>query len=318
MASAAPNCESIGQDQVAALVVTYLPDSGLAERLSSLRTQFGRVALIDNGSPDEDLSAIAAELKQPGVSLQRNSMNLGIATALNQGMKLLADEGFGWVVTLDQDSEVRPGFLSSLLATLNAWPDRNEVALVGANRIEPNNDLAHRWLRPRRRFPFFERVGCREAAQGVTLVITSGTLTSVNAFKRLGGFQDELFIDLVDFEYCLRARQEGHAILVSCGAELIHKVGQQTRASITGITISSTHHSPLRRYYLFRNSVHLIRRYGRIHPHWLGYQLLALCEVLLGIVVSEADKWRKLRACLAGLRDGLSGKTGPATNSMIS
>ena len=316
MASSAPNREAIEPDQVAALIVTYLPDSELAERLSSLRKQFDRVALIDNGSPDEHLSTIAAQLKHPGVSLQRNSSNLGIATALNQGMKLLAGEGFGWVVTLDQDSEIQPGFLAAQLATLAAHEDPDRVAMIGANRIDPGSE-AHRWLRPRTSFPYFERVNCEEASRGVTLVITSGTITNVAIFDRLGGFRDELFIDQVDFEYCLRAREQGYAILVSCAAKLTHKVGELTQCKAMGMTLSSTHHSPLRRYYLFRNSVLVMKWHGRAHRHWLIYQILALLEVVAGIIVSESGKWRKLRACLAGIRDGRAGRLGPAMGGFV-
>jgi rhamnosyltransferase len=315
---AASNFEAIGRDEVAALVITYFPDAGLPARLDSLLAQFDRVALVDNGSPDENLTAVAAQVDRSAVSLHRNSTNLGIATALNQGMRILADEGFRWVVTLDQDSEVQSGFLSSMLEMLNSRPDQVKIALIGSNRIDPDSDVSHRWLRPSNSFPFFQRVNCERASKGVTLVITSGTLTNVAAFVDLGGFRDELFIDLVDFEYCLRARQQGYKILVSCDADLKHMVGIQTHLQAAGITLSQTHHSPLRRYYLFRNSIYLIKRYAFVHPHWVVYHLLAMGEVILGIVVSETDRRKKLHACLLGIFDGLARKTGPALDGAIS
>lgn len=274
------------------------------------------MAVVDNGSPAENLLTVEPQIDGSKLSLLRNSTNLGIATALNRGIRLLAAEGFDWVVTFDQDSEIKAGFLAAQLATLASRENPDKVAMIGANRIDPDTE-AHRWLRPTKSFPYFERVNCHEASQGVTLVITSGTMTNIVIFNELGGFRDELFIDLVDFEYCLRARQRGYAILVSCEAELVHKVGDQTQRKALGLTLSSTHHSPLRRYYLFRNSIHLMRQYGRIHRHWLIYQILALCEIVLGIVVSETGKWGKLRACWIGFRDGLARRHGPAMDGVI-
>jgi rhamnosyltransferase len=317
MTAVAARNELVSRYDVAALVVTYLPDAGLAERLNSLLAQFGRVALVDNGSSDEALSAIGPQIDGSNVSLLRNPTNLGIATALNQGVRLLAGEGFGWVVTFDQDSEIQPGFLAAQLATLSSQENSGNVAMIGANRIDPDSEGNHRWLRSRRSFPFFERVNCEETSLGVTLVITSGTMTNVVIFNKLGGYRDELFIDLVDSEYCLRALQRGYVVLVSCAAKLTHKVGDKTQRKVLGMTLSSTHHSPLRRYYLFRNCVHLIKRYGGVRPHWLIYQIVALCEVILGIIVSESQKGRKLRACVAGIRDGLAGKYGPAPDGVV-
>ena len=299
---------------VAALVITYFPDLGLAERLDRLLEQFPRVLVVDNGSAEAGLRQLEGHARRAGFGLVRNEANLGIAAALNQGIRRLAEEGFGWVVTFDQDSTICPGFLLAMLATLNAQPDPKQIALIGANRIDPDNDIEHRWVRPHRIPLLFERVPCTRATSGVTLVITSGTLTNIEAFNELGSFREDLFIDMVDFDYCLRGREKGYRILVCCEARLMHKVGEQTRRSVGGMMVSSTHHSPLRRYYLFRNSIHLIRGHGASHPHWLLYHLLALAEVVLGILLWEKDKAQKLRACFRGLADGLGGRTGEFYN----
>jgi rhamnosyltransferase len=300
--------------RVAALVVTYFPDQALPERLNQLLAQVERVVIVDNGSDAAALGTIERAADQAGVSIVRNAGNLGIATALNQGMAVLAAEGYAWVFTCDQDSTVAEGCIAALLETVASDAVEAAVALVGANRQEPgSNATSHRWLRPRKAPPFFERVTCdRIGADGVTLVITSGTLVSVAAFRELGPFTDELFIDLVDFEYCLRARRSGYRILVSCAAHLRHRVGAMRPARLAGVTLRPTHHGPLRKYYLFRNAVAVMREYGASFPHWLIYQLAALLEILLGIVLVEDSKYPKLKACMIGLWDGILGRMGAA------
>lgn len=302
---------SPGDGELAALVVTYFPDEGLCARIDALLQQFDRLVLVDNGSDDTSLQLLTRYEHRTDITLHRNASNVGIAKALNQGLRILAAEGFSWAVTFDQDSMIRPGFVAAMLKTLASQQHPGRVALIGSNRIDPDNDIVHRWLRPRRSFPFFERVSCEGAADGVTLVITSGAMTSLSAFERLGGFREELFIDLVDIEYCLRAREQGYKILVSCGAHLVHKVGSKTQLTFGRFTISATHHSQLRKYYLFRNSVFVLRNNGWSQPHWFVYHLLAISEVLVGIFLSESQKLRKIHACLLGVVDGFKGKLGP-------
>lgn len=310
--NAAGSSSANADTRVAALVVTFFPDEGIAERLESLLAQVPRLVIVDNGSDAATLHWMKACATRPGVTIVRNDSNLGIAAALNQGMRLLADEGYEWVLTSDQDSFVADGCIEALLATLAADRKPETVAIVGANRQEGGS--AHRWLRPKAVPPFFERVTCdRVDHDGVTLVITSGALTSAAAFRHIGPFREDFFIDFVDFEYCLRARRAGYRILVSCPARMFHRVGSRTQERIANITLSPTHHRPIRRYYLFRNAVEVIRSYGLIFPHWLLYQIAALLEVIFGILLIEDCRIRKLRACVVGLWDGILGRRG-ATN----
>lgn len=300
--------------KTAALVVTYFPDAEFPERLERLLEQVSRLVVVDNGSAEAALGWAAGLAGRDGVTVLRNGANLGIAAALNQGLNLLAGEGYGWVVTLDQDSTVAPGCIASLLGTVAKDADPASIALVGCNRRDAGAGSGeHRWVRPKRGLPFFERVACdRIGPAGVTLVITSGTLTSLAAFRRLGPFRADFFIDFVDSEYCLRARKSGYRILVSPEARILHRIGSKRQADLLGVTLSPMHHGALRKYYIFRNAVAVIRGYGGAFPHWLIYQLLALCEVVVGILFFERDKRSKMKACLAGIWDGLLGRMGPA------
>lgn len=298
--------------KVAALVISYFPDAEFADRLNKLRQQVSRVVVVDNGSERSSLEPLQTFREDPGFTLCHNTQNFGIATALNQGMELLATEGYDWVLTFDQDSSVRSGFVMAIFDTLAADPAPHEVALIGANREDHGISRPHRWVRPKRVPPFFERVPCDQlCTEGTTIVITSGTLTRVAVFQAIGQFRDDFFIDLVDMEYCLRARKAGFRTIVSCKARLGHQVGEKRNISFLGFTIAPTNHSPLRRYYLFRNSVLTVQAYGTVFPHWLIYHALALTEVFAGIILAEGQKWKKLRACVAGLWDGFRGRSGP-------
>ena len=92
--------ETLSSAKTAALVVTYFPDAEFPERLERLLEQVGRLVVVDNGSPEAALGWAGGLVGRDGVTIQRNAANLGIAAALNQGLSLLSDEGYDWVITL--------------------------------------------------------------------------------------------------------------------------------------------------------------------------------------------------------------------------
>ena len=295
--------------------MTYQPDPDVCVRLELIREQVQRLVIVDNASDGTAVADLRDYAERTGALLVQNPVNLGIAAALNAGLRAAIAEGYEWVLTMDQDSTLRAGCVDALRAT--AAPD---IALVGANRREDIADAApHRWVRPKREIPGFERARCEQLTDaGVTLVITSGTLTNVAAYRAAGPFREDFFIDMVDSEYCLRVRRHGYRIVVACDAHLDHRVGAKTPRAIGPVTLVPTHHSALRRYYLFRNCTVTLREYGRSVPHWMTYQVLALLEVLVGIVLFESGKAGKLRACALGVWDGLRGRLGPARRELRS
>lgn len=301
---------------IGAVVVTFYPDLEFQERIEALCAQVDRVVIVDNATPSEQLAAVEQIVRTRTVKLIRNQENLGIAAALNQGVEWLARQSVEWALTLDQDSRVAPGFIAAMMACLAAPNCRvtADVAIVGAGgRLDRGSSRQISWLRPRFGGLWFERVQCDAVDErGVSQVITSGSLTNISIWRQLGGYREDLFIDLVDFEYCLRARQADFRVLVCCAAQYSHQVGEASRERILGWSLTPTHHSALRRYYLARNATLLMRMHGRQFPYWVLYQLLALGEVFVGILLFETEKWPKLRAISIGVLHGWRGVMGRA------
>jgi rhamnosyltransferase len=293
------------------VVVSYNPDAGFVNRLEGLLSQRVDVVLVDNGS-DESTLAQLSRLGSIGhlISL-RNPTNLGIATALNQGVAELSRRGARWALLLDQDSEPVPDMLSRLIAT--AQRHRPEpIAQVAANVQDRGLPAGtRRWFSLKPRFMLgFKRIRCNQDLIRDVVAVTSGSLVDIQVHEALGGFDEQLFIDFVDTDYCLRAASAGHATIVDCTAVLHHSVGAKQVRRLFGIKFIPTFHSPLRRYYLFRNRVHMIRAHAQRCPHWVVYELAATAHTLLGILFFEDGKLRQLHACTLGTWDGLKGETG--------
>src|SRR5207247_5575398 len=112
---------------VCALVITYRPPSSLLANLEKLRRQVKEVVLIDNGSGPESAPLLVTAERSAGIRVIRNQTNLGIAAALNQGIRHAIEAGYPWVATFDQDSTVTAGFFTAMFSALEAGPDKERV-----------------------------------------------------------------------------------------------------------------------------------------------------------------------------------------------
>lgn len=299
---------------VCAIVVTYLPDEVLPTRIHEIRLQAGHLVIVDNSPVDQPGAALHALEAEEGVEVIRNGANKGIAAALNQGLRKAKQLGFSWALTLDQDSTPSDSMLEELLLTLNTSPFRHRTALVSPNiTLGAVVSGSSYWPRPDRRFPlFFQRARCHgRDLDDVTMTITSGALTSLKVLEDIGTLREDFFIDYVDTEYCLRARSNGYRILVSAKALLYHQLGDMRETSFAGHTLRPRFHSPSRVYYLYRNRIPTIRRYGLRFPHWLFFDLLSSAFNLLRILLVEDQRKAKAKAAINGTLDGLYGRMGP-------
>lgn len=300
---------------VATVIVRFNPPPGFDRRVAMAAAQSDMTIVVDNGSaqawtPDPAILAARHHLHH-----LRNEENLGIATALNQGIRYAARHGAHGAFLLDHDSEALAGCVQRLLDTWRA-EKRQPIAAVVPHILYGHPDIQCRWpstagsgRRLRFRFVYAERM---QGAEPVDLAISSGMLVSIAHWQRLGGFDENLFIDLVDTDYCLRARRHGFLVLAEPRAQVQHTLGDvQKRAFLGRFAAFPTHHSTIRHYYISRNRMALYRRHARRFPSWAAYETLGALKLIVKVLAFETGRRLKLAATLKGTRDGLLGRRGP-------
>lgn len=302
-----------------ALLVTFNPSADFFSSLDSFYTQFDRIILVDNGSRSEvrhQLEQEATRRKSVLVVLF-NGTNLGIATALNQGFRWAIEHGCNFVFTFDQDSRPAPGMVQTMTDVFDAHAGDGRLVIVAPAIEDPKVKAQARFLRPRNGV-FYEWRPCRgRILENVSIAITSGSLYNLKVYQQIGPFRDDFFIDYVDTEYCLRARRYGYKIVVACDAHLHHRLGDRQKRELLGRNHYPTFHSPLRWYYISRNRIPMLRQYALRFPHWLLYELVATTYVFMRMLLFETQKVTKLRAFFLGTLDGIRGRMGKATNSVL-
>ena len=60
----------------------------------------------------------------------------------------------------------------------------------------------------------------------VNTCITSGAFSKVSAWKEIGKYDESMFIDSVDFEYCYRMRKYGYGVIQVRDVQLLHELGK--------------------------------------------------------------------------------------------
>lgn len=292
---------------VATVTVTFNPDIDL------LRTQLDALPreslklVIDNASQLEVLRDIQSLLSQtPNAKLLRNDHNLGLAAAVNRGVRAVRDAAPAtrFVLLLDQDSEPAPGSVEALVTGFEALQARGErVGCVGPTLLDVATGLPHgfhqctRW-RWKRVYP----------ASGATAPVPcanlngSGTLVPIDLFLELGGLEDDLFIDHVDTEWAFRVQARGYRLFGIPQAVFRHRMGDTSRRIwLFGWRVWPVR-SPRRHYFLYRNAVILMRR-GYVPRVWKVWAVTKLGMTACMTLVTGPQRLAQMRAMLTGLRD---------------
>jgi len=134
-------------------------------------------------------------------------------------------------------------------------------------------------------------------------------MISVQTLSDVGKMDASLFIDHVDTEWFLRARSKGYTAYGVCNAIMSHKLGEGSFRIWIGRWRGLPRHTPIRYYYIVRNSILLYkRRYAPIR--WIMGDLVRLVVILIFYTALQAPRWRRLKMIGKGLIDGLIGRGG--------
>lgn len=289
---------------VCGVVVTFHPDETVVQNLSALAAQVGRIVVVDNGSTAQELAPIR-ELAGEGVELVEHGENLGIATALNAGVRRAAAAGCDYALLFDQDSTVTPGFVETMVRCFENSVYGDRLAIVVPRYVDQRDGA----VLP----PFYGKDGTLQGA------MTSGTMFRTDLPAAVGWFADEYFIDAVDYEFSLRVRSAGRVIVECPEAILMHSPGTPTlhKHLFKQGHFQAANYSPVRRYYQERNKILMLKRHWRDHLRFCLGQIWLSAKELAKILVFEPAEGRgkKLRYFGRGWVDGWLGRSGPYRES---
>jgi rhamnopyranosyl-N-acetylglucosaminyl-diphospho-decaprenol beta-1,3/1,4-galactofuranosyltransferase len=268
------------------------------------------VIAVDNASSDDTPEKLVSR----GVRVLRHAHNCGTSGSVATGLRYAAAHDFDWIWILDADSRPRPDALEKLLDLYASFDpsEQNRIGVLASSQYLATGELhVGKMLTPGG--PRLVDIDPRTPYCDVDTTIWSGSMINVGVARRIGPprFGPRAWIDLGldygDLEYMYRIKRAGYRVLVHRSSILDHPVGATKQISVLGRKMWSTNHSPDRRYLLFRNLVFFWFYLYASPKNWLTlptWFLYRLSATVLGIMLLEADRWPKVRACFRGILDG--------------
>lgn len=293
---------------ISCVVVTYNPEyTRFQSLLDAVSPQVERIFVVDNGSNAQILQWLAPIGDRPCVHWIPLGRNLGIASALNVGISRALEMQSSHVLLLDHDSIPAADMVARLRAAAESLAGKHALAAIGPRYVDDRQANPPPFIRVEGLR--LVRCQCQEETDVVPVdyLISSGSLIPAETLRVVGGMAEELFIDYVDIEWGLRARQHGYQSFGVCAAHMEHDLGD---APVQFLGRQIPLHSPLRHYYHMRNAVSLYLR-SDFPIQWKlvdGWRLLLKYGFYSLLVPS---RWRHFSMMTRGIWDGLRGKLGP-------
>lgn len=279
------------------ILVAYNPDlEELKNSIERLKTQTDIVVVCNNSDYDLDLKS------DEQIKLFNFGENLGIAKAQSIGMKWAFENGADFILQMDQDSIASDDLVKKLLECYEVLTSKGyKVGLVGSQDYDKDTKEYSKAM-----------INKEENIDGTNYaivpdVLSSGSLIPKVIYDLIGGMDDDLFIDIVDFEYCWRIRNEGYLIIKNREALLAHKLGDgETKIfGLFNINLGSS----FRHYYQFRNILFMMnRRY--VPLKWKISQIMKLIIKLFLYPFGLKDGFVRLKFMIMGIKDSIIGRSG--------
>lgn len=289
-------------NKVACIIVSYNPDRGIEKCFNSLINQVDKMFIVDNGS-NGDRIKILKELKNSNankVDLILNNENLGIATALNVGIKKALNEGYDWVITMDQDSRANDNMIEKMFEVYEGinLDERKDILSIFPNFVDE-------------RVQSIEENSEIKTYEYVDAEITSGNLLKTEVFDKVGFFDDSLFIDLVDTDFCMRLNEKNIKMIKVRDAILYHNLGESQAVKSGFLKFNTSNHSAIRRYYMTRNRFYTWEKYKDLNSFTLNRDKMLFKKEFVKVILGEKDKVNKIKMIFRGYKDykkGIRGK----------
>lgn len=266
--------------KLAAVVVFYNPSEKNIKQLEKYLDSVDKIYVVDNS--DDRINRIDSSKKIEYIKLNENK---GIAYALNEGAKHAIDDKFKYLLTMDQDSKVTSKIVNDMKDYI-INNDMKDVGLISPYQdIDSKDDLKN------------------GDVEDMVEVMTSGNIINLDAYKKIGGFKDWLFIDCVDTDYCMNLHKNGYKVLRLNNVVMKHELGNLVVHKLFGKEYPCYNHNAIRRYYIVRNNLYINKMYKNLYPEYCAWLLRVQKGQVKRIIVFEKDKFNKLKMMYKGYKD---------------
>lgn len=302
--------------KLAAVLILYNPQPHvdyIKNNLNIYLDYFSKIYLVDNSPEPTNLFNDVSER----IEYIFNNNKGGIAGAQNIGCSRAIADDFEWCMTLDQDSLFQSEELVEYIRLCKEHISEENVSFsLNFIQAEESNLSLAKYIRYRVLSPIKRKLlnlnnlpkagsinppdksKIKDAVSYPLSVIASGNVINLNVWSQIGGFDEVLFIDEVDNDFCFRLIRKGYRIVRFNKVFMYHMIGDNTFCLIRK---KLSYHNSFRLYYIFRNHFVIMKRY----PEYYDKYKRELIDYLVDNTLKSIHPLKNLRIFYKAYRDSL-------------
>ena len=268
------------------------------------------IFFVDNGSNDGSGDKIALEF--PEINCINNQKNEGFTGANNKALKVILKQNFDYVLLLNNDTEVKPDFLSLMQASMDS--DNNLAATQPLILDFPNKNTI--WNAGGSFNTFFGLSKTRYKGMVYKPNLNIETLTEwisgccilvkIAVVKEVGLLDNRFFAYFEDVDWSIRMTNLGYKLGVVPKSIIYHHSSGSTKRNNT---TNEGNLSPYAHYLNVRNHIYLIKKHNFLFNSvgsWI-YQIIKITSYSTYFILR--GRFSKFKIVWCGLLDGIKIKT---------
>ena len=270
--------------RIACLIITYEPNIlNLKLVLKSISNQVDRVVVVDNGSTNQvDL----LKLTSNSIFILPLMSNFGIAKATNIGISYLSNENIDFLLLSDQDTIYDSNYILYFKSQyINDTYNNSFIAYAPKIFDKVSNTNKSVYILKN------NRIVKKRIAAELFQTIASGLIIDYHKLLLVGGMNESLFIDMVDFEWCWKIYNKGYKIKYLPSLMIFHSLGDSGKLFFgKWIALRSVN----RYYYLIRNTIYLSLYTTYLSPITKFFLFITGLKYFFGYNILTHGKYIKL------------------------
>lgn len=273
------------------LIVTVVYNPDYETVIDNMKVDTYPHFIIDNS--ESETYWLKEYCNNKGFKYQWLGGNLGIAKAYNIGAEHAIECSFDYIVTMDQDTVLTADILVRMSDWIKQYEDKERVAIFSPSH---SNNL--------------ERNNVRLEVTNSINSVSSGNFVNLDVWRRIKGFDEDLFIDMVDIDYYAKSIVNGYKVLTIHNITLLHSVGIKSCTKWIGrYGFDVYNHNKVRKYYQARNFPYVYKKYCKLIPDIVFVKKMIL-KMPIVIILFEDNKFMKLYFFIRGYIDYRLGRFG--------
>lgn len=266
--------------RIISLITSYFPTTAHSDNIRKISEQSNKVIVCDNSNVDN--TELFSGL--PNLTYIPNMKNLGLSCAFNA---VLCDKRFEWkdddfIAFFDQDSVIVEKHIENLVNEFIAINENGiRIGCIGPVFYNTSHNATEL---PR----FYTNLNSR--SMKVSSIMTSSMITKYKILKEIGFWNQEIFLDLADWDICWRMQENGYINVMSHVSVLRHSIGEGEK-KVGPLTIRIA--KPFREYYETRDCQYLLRKKYTPFKYRVRFHLMLTVRPLLHLMFLDDKRERK-------------------------